>query len=178
MNRSSIASTFALLIVATTGVSTVRAQAYAAGSPPSVVAAPAQPPPVIDGLQEGISPGRYVAGGIVGTAVGFGIGHAISGEWTSTGWIFTVGEVAALTGAFGLSYVVAQEDKGAGVLVFVGGMLIAIGLNIWEIIDIWTRPTIRSRASARTGPGAIARGPVIVPYLASKQGGVQLGMEW
>ncbi len=39
--------------------------------------------------------GRYVAGGVVGTALGLGIGHAIQGRyWRDYGWAFTVGTIA------------------------------------------------------------------------------------
>ena len=36
-----------------------------------------------------ISQGQYISGGVVGTVFGFGIGHAIQGRWTKTGWIHT-----------------------------------------------------------------------------------------
>ena len=49
---------------------------------------------------EGISPFRYVAGGILSILPGFGLGHAIQGRWFNDyGWVFTVGQTIALVGA-------------------------------------------------------------------------------
>ena len=43
-----------------------------------------------------ISPFRYIAGGVVGTTIGFGTGHAIQGRWRSDyGWVFTVASIVA-----------------------------------------------------------------------------------
>ena len=37
---------------------------------------------------------RYIAGGLLGTTLGFGGGHAIQGRWWSDyGWVFTVSSV-------------------------------------------------------------------------------------
>ena len=41
-----------------------------------------------------IGPLRYVAGGLLGTTIGFGSGHAIQGRWWSDyGWVFTVASI-------------------------------------------------------------------------------------
>src|SRR4051812_33287284 len=39
--------------------------------------------------------GQYIAGGIVASVVGYGIGHTVEGRWREIGWVFTVGEAAA-----------------------------------------------------------------------------------
>ncbi|MBI2373262.1 MAG: hypothetical protein HYV07_04620 [Deltaproteobacteria bacterium] len=39
-----------------------------------------------------ISQGRYITAGVVSIFFSLGIGHAVAGEWTSTGWVFTLGE--------------------------------------------------------------------------------------
>ena len=36
-----------------------------------------------------ISEGQYIMGGVFGTVIGYGIGHAMQGRWTKTGWIHT-----------------------------------------------------------------------------------------
>ena len=47
-----------------------------------------------------IAVGRYVAGGVVGTTLGLGIGHALQGRyWRDYGWAFTAGEIITFLGA-------------------------------------------------------------------------------
>jgi hypothetical protein len=94
-----------------------------------------------------ISKGRYIAGGIVGTAVGFGIGHAINGEYGNIGWLFTVGETGSIAAMFG-GMVMAVRDSVSGEFDDRGLTLMALGaiamsgLRIWEIVDVWTRPVV------------------------------------
>ena len=45
---------------------------------------------------ETINLSQYVSGGTVGTAVGFGIGHALVGEYARIGWVFTMTEVLSV----------------------------------------------------------------------------------
>ena len=41
-----------------------------------------------------ISPLRYVAGGILGTTLGFGSGHSVQGRWWEDyGWVFTAASI-------------------------------------------------------------------------------------
>ena len=48
-----------------------------------------------------ISKNRYITGGVLGTALGFGIGHAVQGRWLSDkGWIFTSAELVTLGVSF------------------------------------------------------------------------------
>ena len=80
------------------------------GEPPIVTAtsSPAKKPATTLGTKpakqdEGIAgkmeigTGRYIASGIVGTAVGLGIGHAVQGTWRKMGWVFSLTEGLALT---------------------------------------------------------------------------------
>ena len=105
---------------------------------------------------EGGTPkGKYIAGGIVGTAVGFGIGHAIVGEYGSIGWVFTLTESAsflAILVGYGLivadavdcvdsySSTCSESTPAAGLALVYGGALAMSGFHVWEVIDIWTRP--------------------------------------
>ena len=43
-----------------------------------------------------ISTGQYVTGGVIGSYFGFGIGHMIQQRWIDRGWIFSLGESAAI----------------------------------------------------------------------------------
>ena len=111
----------------------------------------------------GISRVRYAAGGLIGTFYGLGIGHAISGEWTSTGWIFTFGELASFGGILvGFAQVLENPDAdaGEGALIF-GSMGALTILRIVEIYDIWTRPEV-AEASRVEQPSdtAFAVGPI------------------
>lgn len=46
-----------------------------------------------------IGTARYVIGGILGTTLGLGIGHAVQGRWRNDyGWAFTLGPIATLLG--------------------------------------------------------------------------------
>jgi hypothetical protein len=94
----------------------------------------------------------YIAGGILGTIPGFGIGHAIQGRWKDKGWIFTAGEAGGvgLMMAAGMSCMSGHSDMmsggeekacSSGNRAFAAsGMLIYLGFKVWEIIDVWTAP--------------------------------------
>ncbi|MBI4820811.1 MAG: hypothetical protein HY791_31390 [Deltaproteobacteria bacterium] len=107
---------------------------------------------------EPISQGRYVTAGVVSIFFSLGIGHAVAGEYTSTGWIFTVGETAscALFGA-GLVRAWNEADSGAGEdplnLAMIGvGATALLALKVWETYDIFTRPTVESASTVAILP--------------------------
>lgn len=109
-----------------------------------------------------VSTGKYITGGILGSAVGFGIGHAIQGRYGSgKGWIFTAGEAAGLTlfvagvgrqscndSYYGSSNSNSCDKSSANGLMVIGlGAL--IGFHVWEIVDVWTGATpVESNTSA------------------------------
>ena len=94
-----------------------------------------------------ITKGRYIAGGIVGTAVGFGVGHAINGEYRNIGWLFTLGEVGSIATMIG-GMVVGITDSiegnpdSKGLTLMAIGAIAMTGFRIWEIVDVWTRPIV------------------------------------
>lgn len=101
-----------------------------------------------------ISRGQYIAGGVVGSAVGFGIGHAIQGRYGELGWVFTTGEVISygflirsLRNCVDIDWYDTDEDdtscvdKGMLKLSVVG----LFGFKIWEVIDVWTAPPAHNR---------------------------------
>ena len=106
--------------------------------------APAAPPSA-QTQEPGISPVRYVAAGMVGTFVGYGLGHAIAYEWSSFGWLCTAGELTPLlvgvaTGSFEhLSNNDSSDDVVPIALVVSAGVV-----HVIEIVDIWSRPRVRS----------------------------------
>jgi hypothetical protein len=105
-----------------------------------------------------ISDGQHIGGGLVSLFFGFGVGQAVQGRYSDTGWIFTLGEAASMTAIF-VGMVQAfdcvddfegsscNNDDSAGFLL-VGG-LIGIGVfRIWEIVDAFSGPT-RHNAKVR-----------------------------
>jgi hypothetical protein len=141
-------------------------------------------PPSSEGLarqDSGVSMKSYVTGGVTGTVFGLGIGHAVVGEYKSTGWIFTVGEAAAL-GVFigGLASAdetrIDGEDKlqasTAEKIMIVAGGLVYLGLRVWEVIDVWTRPELApDRAGHAAEPQSLAKLPrLMVLPLATDSG--------
>ncbi len=138
---------------------------------------------------------RYIVGGVVGSALGFGIGHSIVGEYNSMGWVFTMSQVlslsipilAALTMA-----IIYWEGSAAGTvdhLITTWGTFLWIGValwaafRVWEIVDLWVRPHHRLSASSNhpstTQPVILPSTPkasfAIIPTILP-QGGVGLGM--
>lgn len=96
-----------------------------------------------------VSKGKYIGGGITGSIVGFGIGHAIQGRYAYRGWIFTVGEGA------GLALIISSLDNCADSAYDedcdedIGNALLGygafVGFKIWEIVDLWVGPPIQNR---------------------------------
>jgi hypothetical protein len=98
-----------------------------------------------------ISKGQYIAGGIVGTVVGFGLGQAIEGRYMPLGLVFTLGEIgSAFLLASGLANCVdnsvfnysASSTRNAcdNNSAFTVGLIGLVGLHIWEIVDVWASP--------------------------------------
>jgi hypothetical protein len=105
-------------------------------------------PVVRDGKQP-ISKIRYVLGGLAGTYYGFGIGHAIVGEWSNKGWIFTVGEIGSFVviGA-GLAQALPRNatdlERRRGGTIALAGAVAWSAFRFYEIYDVWTRPKVAS----------------------------------
>ena len=97
-------------------------------------------------LDDGImSDASYYAGAILGTyPLGFGLGHAIQGRYSSDGWKFTLGEVASILVLFrGISdceYGIFSSEGCSNDLINLG-VLSLVGFRIWEIVDLWAVPT-------------------------------------
>jgi len=101
-----------------------------------------------DILERGeISTTRYVVGGLLSIYPGFGIGQAVEKRYMERGWIFTVGEVAAIgVLAVGVSECALQSigssstttncTAGAATL----GLFGFLGFKIWEVVDAWVVP--------------------------------------
>lgn len=98
-------------------------------------------------LKDGeISHGAQVAGGIIGTVFGLGIGQAIQGRYWPSGFVITAGEI----GSFALMIAGANDclpsrigdpapDHCHGDYI-AAGLLAFIGFRIFELVDVWTGP--------------------------------------
>ena len=112
-----------------------------------------------DILDEGeISKGAYIGGGITGSIVGLGIGHAIEGRYLPLGLIFTAGEIGAYalmvagitncidkSNFFNLSSSNASFQTCSTNSAFAIGLAGFVGLRVWEIIDLWVEPPIQNK---------------------------------
>lgn len=84
---------------------------------------------------------KYITGGVLASAVGFGIGHGIQGRYNEKGWIFTATEVASVVAlGVGISSCDTMDKKATcsnnGLITL--GALSLVGFHVWEIIDAWT----------------------------------------
>lgn len=102
-------------------------------------------------LQRGpISDGAHIGGGLVSLFFGFGVGQAVQGRWSDTGWIFTVGELGS--GAlmiYGMTQLFEDcfgyeetscDDNGGGTALVVGALALT-GFRIWEVVDAFSGPS-------------------------------------
>lgn len=123
-----------------------------------VTPAPAAPEAGVE--ETGIPTGKYIAGGIVGSAVGFGIGHAIQDRYLPLGLIFTVGEsLGVIAYAYGLAEGItnglisgstSSSNNGFGLALLGAGVI--IGLRVWEIVDIWVTGSKLHKTYMRAHP--------------------------
>jgi hypothetical protein len=127
------------------------------GMPPPMQ--PGMPPPLLALspedqalLAEGEMPVmQHAIGTGLAVVVGFGTGQIVEHRWTDTGWIFTLGDAAALAAIIGgihrldLECVdgVCTSNGRSGLLV--AGVLGAIGLHVWEVVDAVLVPARRNR---------------------------------
>ncbi len=81
---------------------------------------------------------RYVIGGILGTIVGLGVGHAIERRYFDQGLIFSVSEgLSILLIIIGTT---VPMPNGASIpLTLIGGFTLG-AFKLWEIVDIWSGP--------------------------------------
>lgn len=128
-----------------------------------------------------ITEDEYVRAGLVGTFVGFGAGHFMTGE-TGRGGAFMVSELLFLgiVGAGGVLIIGAGEISVlAGASLVLAGGIGLVGLRIWEKYDIWKRPRHdRSMVGKGDGgPAPVAMTPTLAPALGNNGvGGAVVGL--
>jgi hypothetical protein len=119
---------------------TVRAQEQASDAPTA--------PILMESDQRILERGLYdtreiVAGGLLGTVIGFGSGHAVQSRYRSTGWIYTVGEAGAL-GLIG-GAAACSGSLGCVYSLALSGSALFIGFRLAETIDVWVHPANHNR---------------------------------
>jgi hypothetical protein len=125
----------------------------------------------------GISLGQHAGGVAANWLFGFGIGQAIQGRWSDTGWIFTLGEAAGITlivaGAVRSCFGCEGGDNDGAALV-IGGAIGYVAFHIWSIVDAATGPANHNRKvralKQRVGLPMHAS-QRILPYVAPARGG-------
>jgi hypothetical protein len=112
--------------------------------------------------------GKYIAGGVVGSAVGFGIGHAIQGRYGERGWIFSVTEgVGALLATSSLLSCMGYQSNQCNSSTGSTGLAIFMGFHIWEVVDVWTGATGVEEKESETEA-----------YILPTGNGTQMGFAW
>ncbi|MCA9519508.1 MAG: hypothetical protein KC609_00980 [Myxococcales bacterium] len=129
-----------------------------------------------------ISQFQFVGGGLLGTLVGFGLGHAVQNRWTRTGWIFTLGETVGM-GLFAGGFLHDSEnpDSKVGIGLIVSGAILMGVLRIAEIVDIWRLP--REMEIARLSPAERSRlntkpRLAVAPIIAPSTYGLAFGVRY
>ena len=119
---------------------------------------------------------RYVVGGVLGTVLGFGIGHAVQGRYSADyGWLYTAGELSGwvvLGAGFAKAAKCTEEEylddlrdrclRTSGLMALTGYLLFA-GLKITETITVWLPSTdkyIITEAEVETEPHELRVLPV------------------
>lgn len=167
--------------------------------PPGYVPAPYQYMPVQLNaedqqlLAEGeISEGAHVGGVVANVFLGFGVGQAVQGRWSDTGWIFTLGEAASITALFvGLGQAiddcfasdVSCNDSNSGEGLMIAGLIGYLGFRVWSIADAVSGPSKHNRKvrelKMRLGIPQPMYGQKLVPYVhKSRDGGGTAGLSF
>lgn len=138
---------------------------------------------------------RYVAGGVVGTAiVGFGVGQAIQGRYRDTGWIFTTTEAASVVVlAIGVAQSTFSCADNTSPYQFVPtcnaniaplfwvGLASLVGFRIWEIVDLWVGPPRQNRAyrRAKAKSGSLGYDDSWTPFVApTNSNSMAMGLQY
>lgn len=95
-----------------------------------------------------MSRSQYITGGILGSAFGFGIGHAIQGRYVDKGWIFTASDVSGYlllanancfrgrdTNSPDRAVRERSDCKNVGQGILGAGLI--IGSRVLQVLDLW-----------------------------------------
>ncbi|MEM9174372.1 MAG: hypothetical protein AAGC67_04000 [Myxococcota bacterium] len=131
-------------------------------------------------------------GGITGTLIGFGSGHAIQDRWRETGWIYTAGESASVVALIGGTVGCARrnDNDSFGDIFDTTDCFLAVSLvstatfaafRVVEAFDVWISPRRHNarfrELEARRARRAVRIAPYVAPYVApGEAGGAAFGL--
>jgi len=91
-----------------------------------------------------ISGSRYVLGGVLASAVGFGVGQAITGNYRKSGWVFTAADTLAITmmmrGVMRETADEIRERKYEESSTYIAGTVLLVVSRALGSVDAWVRP--------------------------------------
>lgn len=128
--------------------------------PPHAYGAPAYGQPTVLTPEEHelllrgeIDDSAQIGGAAVNLFVGFGLGQAIQGRWSDTGWIFTLGELGSMAVLMGAAIDAiddcgnhdqcADTDENVGLMV--GAALAFTVFRVWSVGDAIAGPSAHNR---------------------------------
>lgn len=162
----------------------------AGGYPPPAGYPPAGYAPVVmltpeelEVLHRGeISDGQHIAGGALALFFGFGVGQAVQGRWSDTGWVFTLGETASIAAVIAGAVAIADDcldidencddaNDSAGTGLLVAGIIGISVFRIWEIVDAFAGPSSHNARVRELRMRVGAPQPYYGPYFAPPKDG-------
>lgn len=156
-----------------------------AGYPPAGYAQPVVmlTPEELELLHRGeISDGEHIAGGALALFFGFGVGQAVQGRWSDTGWVFTLGETASIAAVIAGAVAIADDcfdvdqncddaNDSAGTGLLVAGIIGISVFRIWEIVDAFAGPSSHNARVRELRMRVGAPQPYYGPYFAPPKDG-------
>lgn len=110
-----------------------------------------------------ITKGHYIGGGVLGTVVGFGLGHAVQARPDSNKMkFFMISEAGVVGGSLFLLIALTSNECTQGGSeedeclssrrnrqdnILTAGVLSFVGLRLWEIYDLWSYPYTTDKKS-------------------------------
>lgn len=144
-------------------------------------------------LQQGeISDGAHVGGAVASLFFGFGVGQAVQGRYSETGWIFTIGEAASLAALiYGITEAFDCDsdfgdtrcNSGGGAYI-TGGLIGLLVFRVWEVVDAFGGPPKHNarvrQLKMRLGiPVPMYADQKVKPFLhKTRDGGNTVGLQW
>jgi MFS family permease len=145
-------------------------------------------------LQQGeISDSQHIGGALTSLFFGFGIGQAVQGRYSETGWIFTLGEAASIglliyglaesfDDCFGIDDTGCNNGSNNAGAMIATGLIGLIVFRVWEVVDAFGGPPKHNRRvrdlKMRLGiPVPMYAQPKVLPFVnRTRDGGSTAGL--
>ncbi|HPG26968.1 MAG: hypothetical protein H6748_13340 [Spirochaetaceae bacterium] len=125
--------------------------------------------------------GEIVLGGLIGTVVGLGTGHAYQDRFDETGWLYMVGEIGTV-GATGIAMTgcaAASEGwsaLGCVAISAIAGASVLGAIKLVEIVDVWSHPFLHNRRYRELDARRRDELAWSLHVLPDSEGGVRVGL--